>query len=192
MKTKIVVAAILLLLDAERLPAPIAEENSPSPTSSPSLDSGLANQKSPEASGSNSFARFEGVWRASASKKSKSGNTMNVMQTLIVRNASAEYVAEVTGILAPGQKWNDIAEPHNSTTPLYMKRTKRSESIQAEGSNLRIAWEGEKIVAWSPNTIPISAFKNVAAKPGTVLLILNGDRLIDTNGTQSQTYTRLR
>ena len=43
-----------------------------------------------------------------------------------------------------------------------------------------------------PKTIPIGVFKNAVGQPLSVLLILSGDHLIDTNGKQSQTYTRVR
>jgi hypothetical protein len=180
--------ATLLIISAHRLPAPISEEK----TSPPEAPSKPAKHKASDSADSSSIRRFEGTWRATGSSKSPVGNTFSRTQTLIIKNGTADYIGELTGTLASGKRWTDLPAPYNSSSPLYTRRTNKSTDLKTEGSNLRIRWQGQRLTDWAPKTIPIGVFKNAVGQPSNVLLILSGDHLIDTNGKQSQTYTRVR
>ena len=170
----VICGTTLLLSSAHRSPAQVVEKK-PSPTEAPATSSSK---------------RFDGTWRATTSWKIPVGSTFNQTQTLIIKNGVANFTRELTATLAPGKQWNDLPAPYNSSSPIYTKRTDKSTDLKTEGSNLKVHWQGARLTDWTPKTIPIGAFKNAAGQPSTELLILSEDRLIATNGEQSQTYTR--
>lgn len=149
--------------------------------------------RSPAQVGSSSSQRFDGTWRATASWKIPVGSTFNLTQTLIIKNGVATFTRELTATLASGKKWNNLPEPYNSSSPIYTKRTNKSSDLKAEGSNLRVHWQGARLTDWTPKTIPNGALKDAFkdGSPSTVLFILSEDHLIVTNGRQSQMYTRV-
>ena len=192
MKRAFAVFLALIIFSAHRCPAPITEQTpSPPPAASPS-EPAQTKYKPRHAAESGSASRFDGTWRVTSFRKAPNGNTFNRSQMLIIRNGTAEYVEELTSTLSAGKKWSDFSPPYNAMSPIHKKWTKASSDLRSEGSNLKINWPGQRLVAWDPKTIPISAFKNPVGQPSTVLLILSGDHLIDTNGKQSQTYARIR
>jgi len=185
-------AATLLIFSAHRVPAPIMEQT-PAPTESAATSPAPSTKhKSLASASSNLLARFEGTWRSASNRKAPNGNQFGLVQTIVIRNGVAELTLEHTSQLSSGQKWNDFSSPYNTYSPLYTKRVNRSNSIRAEGSNLRVQWAGARLVEWSPKSIPLSAFKNTVGKPGAVLLIRSGDQLIDTSGKSSATYSRVQ
>jgi len=182
----------LLIISAHRLPAPILEQN-PSPPVAPSTpESAQSKHKSIGSSNSSSIRRFDGTWRAAGSWKGPAGNTFSRTQTLIIKNGTADFTGEMTSTLASGKRWTDLPSPYNSSSPIYRKWINKSTDLKTEGSNLRIHWQGQRLTDWAPKTIPIGVLKNAVGQPSNVLLILSGDHLIDTNGKQSQTYSRMR
>ena len=160
--------------------------------SSPHRSPAQVVEKKPSQAEANS--RFDGTWRATTSWKASVGNTFSQTQTLIIKNGVANITLEMTSTLAPGKKWTDIPTPYDSSSPLYTKRTDKSTSLKAEGSNLKLHLQGARLADWAPKTIPIGALKGAfgtVGQPTTVLLILSEDHLIATNGQLSQTYTRV-
>ena len=187
----VVCGTTLLLSSAHRSPAQVVEKK-PSPTEAPAeARSAPAKDKSSDSSGSSSSKRFDGTWRATTSWKIPVGSTFNQTQTLIIKNGVANVTRELTATLASGKQWNDLPAPYNSSSPIYTKRTDKSTDLKTEGSNLKVHLQGDRLTDWTPKTIPISAFKNAAGLPSTVLLILSEDHLIVTTGQTSQTYTRV-
>ena len=186
----VVCGTTLLLSSAHRSPAQVVEEK-PTTTAAPAeARSAPAKHKPSDSSGSSSSKRFDGTWRATGSWKVLVGNSFNLTQTLIIKDGVANLTRELTSTLASGKQWTDLPAPYNSSSPLYTKRTNKSTELKTEGSNLKVHWQGARLTDWAPKTIPIGAFKNAAGQPSTELLILSEDRLIATNGEQSQTYTR--
>ncbi len=172
----VICGTTLLLSSAHRSPAQVVEKK-PSPTEAPATSSSK---------------RFDGTWRATTSWKIPVGSTFNQTQTLIIKNGVANVTRELTATLASGKQWNDLPAPYNSSSPIFTKRTDKATDLKTEGSNLKVHWQGERLTDWTPKTIPISAFKDAAGPPSTVLLILSEDHLIVTTGKQSQTYTRVQ
>ncbi len=188
----VVCGTTLLLSSAHRSPAQVVEKK-PSATEAPAeARSAPAKDKSSDSSGSSSSKRFDGTWRVTTSWKIPVGSTFNQTQTLIIKNGVANVTRELTATLASGKQWNDLPAPYNSSSPIYTKRTDKSTDLKTEGSNLKVHLQGDRLTDWTPKTIPISAFKNAAGLPSTVLLILSEDHLIVTTGKQSQTYTRVQ
>jgi hypothetical protein len=186
-----VCAVTLLIISAHRLPAPISEEE-PSPTEAPSKPkSAPAKHKSSDSSEPSSIHRFEGTWRGTFPSKNQIG-TFNRTYTLIIKNGTADITQESTSTLSPGKKWSNYPAPYNSISPIYRKLTNKATEVKAEGSNIRIRWQGYRLTDWAPRTIPVGLFKNVVGQPFSDLWVLNGQQLIVTNGKQSGTYTRVR
>ena len=183
--------SILLIIFAHRLPAPISEEQ-PSPIGEQSKPkSAPARHRSSDSSDSSSIRRFEGTWRVSGSRKNQTGSFTQTA-TFIIRNGTADFIAERTATLAPGKKWSDFPAPYNSISPIYQKWVNKATDFKSEGSNIRVGFQGGRLVDWAPKTIPIGLFKNVIGPPTSSLCILSGQQLIATNGKQSTTYARIR
>ena len=184
--------AALLIIFADRLPAPIAEQN-PSPTKPPATpESASPKPKSSHSLDSSSIGRFDGTWRATRSFTNQFGSKFSETITIIIKNGTAEYTREKTEIVAPGKKWADLPPPYNSLSPIYLKSVDKTTNIKAEGSNIRTFWPGFRLIDWTPKTIPISAFKHAVGQPYTTICILSGDQLIVTSGIGAVTYTRVR
>jgi len=188
----VVCGTTLLLSSAHRSPAQVVEQKQSATAAPAEVRSAPAKDKSSDSSASSSSKRFDGTWRATTSWKLPVGSTFNQTQTLIIKNGVANRTRELTATLASGKKWNDLPAPYNSSSPVYTKRTDKSTDLKTEGSNLKVHWQGERLTDWTPKTIPISAFKNAAGLPSTVLLVLSEDHLIVTTGKQSLTYTRVQ
>jgi len=189
----VVCGTTLLLSSTHRSPAQVVEQKPSATEARAEARSAPAKDKSSDSSGSSSSNRFDGTWRATTSWKAPGGNTFNETQTLIIKNGVANVTEEVTATLASGNKWTNPSAPYNSSSPLYTKIINKSTNLKTEGSNLKVHWQGPRLTDWTPKTIPISAFKNAAGPPSTVLLVLSEDHLIViTTGQTTQTYTRVQ
>lgn len=184
--------ATLLLITAHRLPAPISEEKTPPPEAPSKPDSAPAKHRSRNSPDSSPIKRFEGTWRTTKSLKNKSG-TLNRTVIVIIKDSTVHLTGEVTSILIPGKKWNDLPAPYNSMSPIDRKWSSTATGIRMDGSNLRVQWPTIGLTDWSPKTIPLNLVQGKVTQPSTSIYILSGEQLIVTSGTGgSATYTRVR
>jgi len=124
--------------------------------------------------------------------KNQSG-TFNETKTVVIRDGTAVYTREVTATLIPGKMWSNYPAPYKTASPIYKKWIDKTTDIKLEGSNIRTRWPGNRLVDWSPKSIPASLLKQVAVgQPNTTISILSGQQLIVTSGKGAVTYTRVR
>ena len=188
--------AVLLLLTAQQLPAPISEvQATPGETTAPAKSKAApTKRKSEEVSETNSARRLDGTWRWTYSWKAGAGNTFNATGTLVIQHGgSAELTSEYTSTLGPGATWPGYPAPYNSISPVYTKVLAKSVVMKPEGSNLRIQWAAAKLADWAPKTIPYGVVTGGHVnQPKSILYIPSGNSILATDGKTTATWTRAR
>jgi hypothetical protein len=183
----------LLLILAHRLLAPIIENEEKTVPATPLKSKTTpAKHKSSSSIEGSSLSRFEGTWRANASSKNQVGNMLGVVYTLVIKNGSAEEIVDRTYTLGAGARWPNVAAPYNSISSVHARFIQKSSDVKIEGSNLKIRWPGFSLTDWTPKNVPQNMLMNRPSPPSTDIYILNGDRLIDTNGQTTGTWLRAR
>jgi hypothetical protein len=186
----IVLATLILTATSHRLPAPISEE--PTPTVAPKLKPRPVEHNVGGSPAVTSLERFNGMWRSTQSGQAANGISFQATKTIIIRNGNAAtFTSDSTSTLVSGATWTDWPDPYNSMSPVSIRWVRRSSDLRAEGSNLRINWPVAEPTDWSPKSIPRSLLLT-NRQSASVLYILNGDKLIATDGKESHTYSRVR
>ena len=182
---------IISLVTTLRLPAPIIEEK-PSPTKAPAKHEVETGNSKLTNTTVVLLRRFNGTWRRESSSQDQNGNTVKETRTLVIANGmKAEWTVEKVGVLSPGETWAGLSAPYNTIPEIHVRETDKSSDLKIQGSNLKIQWPPTKAIDWSPETIPAGTFKGYPY-PTTQVYILDGDRLISTDGKSSATWSRLK
>jgi hypothetical protein len=174
-----------------RLPAPISEEATP--TAAPKLEAVPTKQKSSDSSAVSALGRFNGTWKSTQSGKAVNGNSFQATKTIVIRNGNAAtFTSDTTATLGSGVTWTNWPDPYGSMSPVSIRWIRRSSDLRPEGSNLRINWPVAEPTVWSPKSIPKNLLLTTQNQPASVLYVVNGDKLIASDGKESHTYTRVR
>jgi len=186
----------LLLITTHRLPAPIVEESTPTPARARSIEpkSKPERSKGAEASSDSSAARrFDGTWRSTRTQRYVEGSYQMVSTMVINNGKKAEGTLERTFTLVPGKTWPQawFPPPYNAISPISTKWIYESTDLKVEGPNLMILWPPIRLADWAPKTIPPQAFEKLKAS-GPVTYILDGTRLISTDGKDSTIWQRVQ
>jgi hypothetical protein len=176
----------LLLITAHRLPAPIVEEEKPTPAPKGSTEpkSKPAKSQGAEAlSGSSSARRFDGTWKGTFVNKTAEAD-YNESYTLIIRDGkTADSAREATWVLHSPRGWSDLPEAYRHLSPLSCKTANHSDHLVADASDLMIRFSGPpRLIDWVPKTLPLGEVQKLAGMDKstnlTIALTLNGDELV--------------
>jgi hypothetical protein len=185
----------LLLITADRLPAPISEEK-PSPTPEmEKLRTAPAKHKSVESSDSNSARRFDGTWQANGVSNAGEISTRWVAMIIVKDGKKAQWTRESTFTLAPGKTWPglwSLPAPYNTVSPIFNKWADESTDLKTEGPNLTVRWPADWLADWGPKSIPRQFFERWKGSENTVTYILNGNQLVSTDRKSTAVWQRIR
>ena len=194
-------ATALLLVTAHQLPAPIVEETTPTPATTPSSVRSKPRPKSTEPESdhnSKSVRSFQGTWTGTASITSKDNNSFTFKKTLLISDRSAVVVAEMTMTRPAGGTWNDLPVSINAS-PVHVKITSRSSDLKSNGSKLTINWGPPQFSDWFPKEIPSNVqqtFESNWTKEDAAHLsftyTLNGNEMTGENAGVKTIYRRLK
>jgi hypothetical protein len=185
-----------MVFPAQRLPAPIAEEESatatpakPKPKPPKDKDGTLVDDSSRKSRG------FDGTWAAIWSGTVKTVLCSRKIGMVISGRNNAECAEEFTSTLPPEQKvWGGIPEPYNATRTLYRKWKCKSADLSLDGSNLRVRWPEGQLIDWNPKAIPYNVMQTISKyEPHISVYTLKGDQLtrdFDSNG--GMIYNRVK
>jgi hypothetical protein len=114
---------------------------------------------------------------------------------LVIKDGKkAERTSESTSALAPGKTWPQslLPRPYSAVSPLSAKWVDESTNMKVEGPNLTVHWPAERLVDWAPKSIPVEFIEKRTGSENTITYILNGDRLISTDGKRKTIWQRVR
>ena len=156
------VVVALLFVSTQRLPAPIAEESTPTPATTRSTAKPKPKPKSAEPESdqiSKSTRSFQGTWTGTFSSTGQDNTVYTAKKTLLINDRTAVLVSELTMTRPAGGTWSDLPAAIN-TSPLLVKITFRSNDLKSDGLNLTINWRAPQYSDWFPKEIPLSVRQN--------------------------------
>lgn len=181
---RVLLIAIVLVISAHRLPAPIAEvQETPAAKEIAKKIKPKPKSKSSETehdSTAKSRGRFDGTWTASTTSTGEHHEQIVDKLTMVIKEGkNAALVNERTSTLAPGGYWRDLPAA-TKFSGLYSKSRRHSNDVVADGSHLRIRWSAPEILEWTPQQIPLGFWQQALKKsPGAVTSVytVSGDTL---------------
>jgi hypothetical protein len=141
--------------------------------------------------------QFDGTWEGTLAEI-KSGGTKRTKFVLVIPNGARSASLEAMVTSTPTTFWNDVPTEY-SKSPFTFRYRSVSTDVKLDGSNLRVRWEPDQLVEWSPRVLPQATIEE--AKKQTVVAqgdrisvyTLRGDQLtreFDSKG--GATYTRVK
>ena len=181
---RLLAGAILLLISAHRMPAPIVEET-PAATAAPAKPKPKPKSIQREPDSISEFARhFIGTWTASPSMTLSSKATSTAKNTLLIGERNAVVISEFSIAPPPGGTWSDLPATIN-TMPYQLKATSRSNDLRSDGMHLTIVWKPPQFSDWFPKESPVNFrqkfendFKTIRAAHPSATYVLSGDEMV--------------